>query len=64
LSHECYSQCVQCIFDYLFHLMMLHLTHKIYLVTKNQVNITTAKATLTQMLNIIFQRMEIAVCEA
>jgi Dimerisation and cyclophilin-binding domain of Mon2 len=31
---------------------------KIYLVTKNQINITTAKATLTQMLNIVFQRME------
>lgn len=30
----------------------------IHLVSKSQVNQTTAKATLTQMLNIIFQRME------
>lgn len=37
------------------------MTREIYLVTKNQINITTAKATLTQMLNIVFQRMEIAV---
>lgn len=32
--------------------------YNIHLVSKNQVNKTTAKATLTQMLNIIFHRME------
>ncbi|KAJ8613377.1 hypothetical protein CTAYLR_002304 [Chrysophaeum taylorii] len=32
--------------------------YNIHLVTKNQVNKTTAKATLTQMLSIVFQRME------
>jgi hypothetical protein len=33
--------------------------YNIYLVSKSSVNQTTAKATLTQMLNIIFQRMEV-----
>jgi brefeldin A-inhibited guanine nucleotide-exchange protein len=32
--------------------------YNIYLVSRNQVNQNTAKATLTQMLNIIFTRME------
>lgn len=32
--------------------------YNVYLITKNEVNRTTAKATLTQMLNSIFQRME------
>jgi hypothetical protein len=32
--------------------------YHIHLVSKNMVNKTTAKATLTQMLNIVFQRME------
>jgi hypothetical protein len=32
--------------------------YNIYLVSRNQVNQSTAKATLTQMLNTIFQRME------
>ena len=33
-------------------------TYNIYVGTKNLINQTTAKATLTQMLNVIFQRME------
>lgn len=32
--------------------------YNIYLASKNLVNQTTAKATLTQMLNVIFARME------
>lgn len=32
--------------------------YNIYLISKNLVNQTTAKATLTQMLNLVFQRME------
>jgi brefeldin A-inhibited guanine nucleotide-exchange protein len=32
--------------------------YNIYLASKNLVNQTTAKATLTQMLNVIFMRME------
>jgi brefeldin A-inhibited guanine nucleotide-exchange protein len=32
----------------------------IHLITKNQVNKTTAKAALTQMLSVVNQRMEIA----
>ena len=32
--------------------------YNIYLASKNLVNQTTAKATLTQMLNVIFSRME------
>lgn len=32
--------------------------YNVYLITKNEINRTTAKATLTQMLNSIFQRME------
>ena len=34
--------------------------YNIHLVTRNAVNKTTAKATLTQMLSIVFQRMEAA----
>ena len=30
----------------------------IHLITKNQINKTTAKAALTQMLSVVFQRME------
>ncbi len=41
-------------------LMSVRACYHIYLVSKNQVNRTTAKATLTQMLNIVFQRMEAA----
>lgn len=33
--------------------------YNIYLASKNLVNQTTAKATLTQMLNVIFSRMEV-----
>lgn len=32
--------------------------YNIYLVSRSEVNQTTAKATLTQMLNVVFQRME------
>lgn len=32
--------------------------YNIYLASKNLINQTTAKATLTQMLNVIFTRME------
>ena len=32
--------------------------YNIYLASKNLINQTTAKATLTQMLNVIFSRME------
>lgn len=32
--------------------------YNIYLASKNLINQTTAKATLTQMLNVIFARME------
>lgn len=39
--------------------------YNIYLASKNLINQTTAKATLTQMLNVIFARMENqAVCSA
>lgn len=33
--------------------------YNIYLASRNLVNQTTAKATLTQMLNVIFSRMEV-----
>ncbi len=32
--------------------------YNIYLTSRSDVNQTTAKATLTQMLNVVFQRME------
>lgn len=39
--------------------------YNIYLASKNLINQTTAKATLTQMLNVIFTRMENqAVCSS
>lgn len=40
-------------------LLSVRACYHIYLVSRNQVNRTTAKATLTQMLNIVFQRMEV-----
>ena len=40
-------------------LLSVRACYHIYLVSKNQVNRTTAKATLTQMLNIVFQRVEV-----
>lgn len=38
--------------------------YNIYLASKNLVNQTTARATLTQMLNVIFTRMEMQAMEA
>ena len=40
-------------------LLAVRACYNIHVVSKNQVNKTTAKATLTQMLNIIFHRMEV-----
>ncbi|XP_071807234.1 brefeldin A-inhibited guanine nucleotide-exchange protein 1-like isoform X1 [Asterias amurensis] len=46
-------------------LQVLRTCYNIYLASKNLVNQTTAKATLTQMLNVIFNRMEMqAVADA
>lgn len=39
-------------------LLAVRTCYNIYLASKNLVNQTTAKATLTQMLNVIFMRME------
>lgn len=39
-------------------LLAVRACYHIYLVSRNMVNRTTAKATLTQMLNVVFQRME------
>ena len=39
-------------------LLTVRTCYNIYLASKNLVNQTTAKATLTQMLNVIFSRME------
>ena len=39
-------------------LLVVRTCYNIYLASKNLINQTTAKATLTQMLSIIFQRME------
>ena len=39
-------------------LQVVRTCYNIYLASKNLVNQTTAKATLTQMLNVIFSRME------
>lgn len=35
--------------------------YNIYLISESPINTATAKATLTQMLNIVFQRMEVVV---
>ena len=40
-------------------LLAVRTCYNIYLASKNLVNQTTAKATLTQMLNVIFTRMEL-----
>ena len=40
-------------------LLAVRTCYNIYLASKNLVNQTTAKATLTQMLNVIFNRMEL-----
>lgn len=39
-------------------LLSVRTCYNIYLASKNLINQTTAKATLTQMLNVIFARME------
>lgn len=39
-------------------LLAVRTCYNIYLASKNLINQTTAKATLTQMLNVIFTRME------
>ena len=39
-------------------LLAVRTCYNIYLASKNLINQTTAKATLTQMLNVIFMRME------
>lgn len=39
-------------------LLAVRTCYNIYLASKNLINQTTAKATLTQMLNVIFNRME------
>ena len=39
-------------------LLAVRTCYNIYLASKNLINQTTAKATLTQMLNVIFARME------
>ncbi len=39
-------------------LLAVRTCYNIYLVSRSEVNQTTAKATLTQMLNVVFQRME------
>ena len=39
-------------------LLAVRTCYNIYLASKNLINQTTAKATLTQMLNVIFSRME------
>ena len=45
-------------------LLAVRTCYNIYLASKNLINQTTAKATLTQMLNVIFMRMENqAVCD-
>lgn len=44
-------------------LLVVQTCYSIYMATRNLVNQTTARATLTQMLNVIFQRMEQATVE-
>ena len=39
-------------------LLTVRTCYNIYLASRNLINQTTAKATLTQMLNVIFTRME------
>lgn len=39
-------------------LLTIRTCYNIYMVSRSQVNQTTAKASLTQMLNVVFQRME------
>lgn len=39
-------------------LLAVRTCYNIYLMSRSEVNQTTAKATLTQMLNVVFQRME------
>lgn len=39
-------------------LLAIRTCYNIYMVSRSQVNQTTAKASLTQMLNVVFQRME------
>ena len=39
-------------------LLAVRTVYNIYLASKNLINQTTARATLTQMLNVIFARME------
>ncbi|VDM16431.1 unnamed protein product [Hydatigera taeniaeformis] len=45
-------------------LLVVRTCYNIYMATRNLVNQTTARATLTQMLNVIFQRMEQATLDA
>ncbi|VDL61592.1 unnamed protein product [Hymenolepis diminuta] len=45
-------------------LLVVRTCYNIYMATKNVVNQTTARGTLTQMLNVIFQRMEQATLDA
>jgi brefeldin A-inhibited guanine nucleotide-exchange protein len=39
-------------------LLAVRTCYNIYLMSRNEVNQTTAKASLTQMLNVVFQRLE------
>jgi brefeldin A-inhibited guanine nucleotide-exchange protein len=39
-------------------LLVVRACYNVYLTSRSEVNQTTAKATLTQMLNVVFQRME------
>lgn len=39
-------------------LLAVRTAYNIHLTSRSEVNVTTAKATLTQMLNVVFQRME------
>ena len=41
-----------------WHLQAIRTCYNIFLMSRNEVNQTTAKASLTQMLNVTFQRME------
>ncbi|VDK88816.1 unnamed protein product [Dibothriocephalus latus] len=45
-------------------LLVVRTCYSIYMATRNAVNQTTARATLTQMLNVIFQKMEQASLDA
>ncbi len=48
--------CSPCILQAL--LLAMRACYNIYLTSRLEVNQTTAKATLTQMVNVVFQRME------